>query len=358
MLIIPPTHPRPSGGPPAARVPEVEGDSRILPTKFEYARGIGATSHQDAGPRCPSHVAEPQRRVSALKSRGTTRTAAFITAVLSVLILALVLLPRLSDASTCVPSSSRECGCLSETAALEGITPEDRRSLSAKQRTFREDTFRHAGAESTYRMYSHGIDWDKPVGVVVFLHGDGAYEYLYSDRLPSCLAAVAAAHNLILVQPLTPAGDLTWWTQLRTNTDWLEAFYSEEISALDGVDPERVWWMGYSGGAEMISYGLLPLAGHTVTAGAILVGGGGAPDRSGHSVPAGRVADLPLYWVTGRGDTGEDPREPFDALTAATEGADAYRSQGFEAVSTDFGRDDDHFTIDQIEILHSILQDH
>ncbi|AJE33661.1 hypothetical protein B842_09060 [Corynebacterium humireducens NBRC 106098 = DSM 45392] len=292
-----------------------------------------------------------------MASRGNTRTVATVTAVLLVLVVAIAVLPRFSGADTCVPTSTRECGCLTESSELEGLTSTDKRTLSAGQMTFEEHSFEHDGTESTYRVFSHGINRDKPAGVVVRLHGDGAYEYLYSKRHPSCLAAVAASHNLILVQPLTPAEDRTWWTDLDTNTDWLEAFYDEEISTMEGVDPDRVWWMGYSGGAEMISYGLLPSAGRVITAGAILVGGGGAPRRTGHSVPEERVADLPLYWVTGSRDTGEDPRETFDALSAASEGADAYRSQGFEAVSTDFWRDDNHISIDQVEILHSILRD-
>lgn len=292
-----------------------------------------------------------------MATRGTGRTVAAVTAVLLVLVMAVAVLPRISSADDCVPTSTRECGCLTESAEFEGLTATDTRTLSPGQMTYEEHSFRHAGTESTYRVFSHGIDWDRPVGAVVRLHGDGAYEYLYSKRLSSCLAAVAAAHNLILVQPLTPAEDLTWWTDLENNTDWLEAFHDEELSAMEGVDPDRVWWMGYSGGAEMISYGLLPSAGHVITGGAILVGGGGAPSRKRHSVPEERVADLPLYWVTGRHDTGEDPRETFDALTAANEGADAYRSLGFEGVSTDFWRDDNHISIDQVEILHSILRE-
>lgn len=293
-----------------------------------------------------------------MKSRGTVRTVAAVVALLVILLMAVTLLPRLSGSDTCVPTNSRECGCLTEAAELAGITPTDHKTLSPDQRSFHEDSFRHDRTESTYRVFSHGVDWDKPVGVVVRLHGDGAYEYLYSHRLSSCLAAVAASHNMILVQPLTPSEDRTWWTELDTTTDWLEAFYEEEISTMEGVDPDHVWWMGYSGGAELITYGLLPSAGQTVTGGAIMVGGGGAPARGGHTVPEDRVADLPLHWATGQQDTGEDPREPFDALTAATQGADAYRLQGFSSVSTDFWRKDDHLTIDQVEILNSVLGAH
>lgn len=291
-----------------------------------------------------------------MTSRGPARTIIAVAVVLLALVVTIAVLPRISGADDCVPSNTRECGCLTESAEIEGMSSTDNRTLSPAQLTFEEHTFRHAGTESTYRVFSHGIDWDRPVGAVVRLHGDGAYEYLYSKRLASCLAAVAADHNLILVQPLTPAEDRTWWTELETNTDWLEALYDEEISSLEGVDPDRVWWMGYSGGAEMISYGLLPSAGHVITAGAILVGGGGAPSEKGHSVPEDRVATLPLHWVTGRRDTGEDPRETFDALQAASEGSDFYLSQGFGAVTTDFSRDDNHISIDQVEILHSLLR--
>ncbi|AGF72974.1 hypothetical protein [Corynebacterium halotolerans] len=255
----------------------------------------------------------------------------------------------------CLPTTAQDCGCVSDAAARSGVTDTGDRELTAEQRGYREEEFTHDGVSSTYRVFTNGIDTSRPVGVVVRLHGDGAYEYEGSDQLASCLAAVATSYNMVLVQPLSPSDDRTWWTNLGENTRWLNALYRERISTLDDVDPELAWWMGYSGGAEMISYGLLPYAGHTITAGAIMTGGGGAPAAVLSAVPEEKKERLPLYWTTGTRDTGADPAAEFDALSAAREGAAFYRDQGFANVTTDFTRDDDHFTLDEVDVLHDVL---
>lgn len=268
--------------------------------------------------------------------------AALLTVIALVAALAVALSSR---GGPCVPVSSRDCGCHGDTTG-QGL-----------EVTSTDHTFALGGRSSTYRVYDGGVDKAEPVGVVVRLHGDGAYEYDHSPTFLDCLASVAATHNMLFVAPRTPSRDLTWWGRLDRNVDWLDAWFREDIVGLDGVDPGRVWWMGYSGGAEMLTYGLLPQQGDLVTAGALMVGGGGAPTRAADlsGLPLERRPDLPLVWVTGARDDGRDPEAEFDALGASREGAEFYREQGFARVATDFIRDDDHFTIDQIEILHTTL---
>ena len=250
------------------------------------------------------------------------------------------------DEPACLPTSDQDCGCHGDTTG-HGLKNE-----------VTEETFTLGRRSSTWRIHDGGVDRAKPVGVLMRLHGDGAYEYDHSPTFVDCLTAVAASHNLLLVIPRSPSRDLTWWTRLERNTDWLDALVREEVLTLEGVDPQRVWWMGYSGGAEMLTYGLLPARGDLVTAGAIMVGGGGAPSEGLQkgAVPEERRESLPLVWVTGSRDDGRDPAASFDALDAARAGAEFYRSAGFGSVVTDFTRDDDHFTIDQIAILHETLR--
>lgn len=278
------------------------------------------------------------------RGRAGMKATFAVLAVLALVIgLALFVVPRFSG--PCVPTSSQDCGCDRDRGGY-GLPDE-----------YVEETFTHAGVSSTYRVYDSAVDDTRPVGVLVRLHGDGAYEYDHSPTFVACLAAVAASHNLALVIPRTPSADLTWWTQLSRNADWLQALHREKIRRIDAVDPGNVWWMGYSGGAEMITYGLLPTRGGTVTGGALMVGGGGAPDRGDLSgpVPEERRADLPLIWATGAHDDGSDPAAEFDALGASREGAEFYRGLGFDAVKTDFTREADHFTIDQVNVLHEAL---
>ncbi|RNE49541.1 hypothetical protein [Corynebacterium alimapuense] len=267
------------------------------------------------------------------------------------------LLHNETNSAPCFPTAAEECGCISDAAASAGIKPADDRELNAQQRSYSEADFTHQGISSSYRVFDNFIDPSQPVGVLIRLHGDGAYEYRQSSSLASCLAAVAAAHNLILVQPLTPSQDRTWWTDLRVNTQWLQALYEERITTLEDVDPTQTWWMGYSGGAEMISYGLLPNAIEMISGGAIMVAGGGAPRGSTEiaNITTAQQSRLPLVWATGKRDSGADPAAPFDALNAARRGSAFYQDLGFDGVRTDFSRDADHFTIDEVNVLHSSL---
>lgn len=208
---------------------------------------------------------------------------------------------------------------------------------------------------SNYHLFTRGVDFTKPVGLLVRLHGDGAEEYLYPEGLSACLARVAETYNMITLVPQTPdRQSMTWWRDLEENVDWLNALVAQ-INTDYGVDTESVWWMGYSGGAELISYGLIPYSAESVTGGAMLLGGGGAPERNRLNVADSLREGMPLYWVTGQRDDGTDPLEPFNAIEAATEGAQWYRDHGFTHVHTDFPVQYDHFTLPHAMILHDIL---
>ncbi|AGN17898.1 hypothetical protein J433_06415 [Corynebacterium glutamicum MT] len=208
---------------------------------------------------------------------------------------------------------------------------------------------------SNYHLFTRGVDFTEPVGLLVRLHGDGAEEYLSPEGLSACLALVAETYNMITLVPRTPdERSMTWWRNLEENVDWLNSLVAQ-ISAEYGLDAESVWWMGYSGGAELISYGLIPYSAESVTGGAILLGGGGAPERNRLDVAASLRERMPLYWVTGQRDDGTDPAEPFNAIEAATEGAQWYRNHGFARVHTDFPAEYDHFTLPHAAILQEVL---
>lgn len=274
---------------------------------------------------------------------------AVLTVALLVVALAVVFF---RDAEPCLPASSWDCGCHGDTTG-RGLSQEyTEHSLTVGERT------------GSYKVFESGIDPARPVGLLFRLHGDGAYEYDQSPTFLACLAAVAADHNLVMVAPHTPSRDETWWRQLNRNVVWLKELHGEVgrtvASDLGSVDPERTWWMGYSGGAELLTYGLLPQRGELVTAGALMIGGGGAPKSA---FPEATVTQqqrdtLPLVWVTGARDDGTDPAADFDALSASRAGAEYYREHGFAGVDTNFSRDADHFTIDQVAVLHETLSAH
>ncbi|MGO1949818.1 MAG: hypothetical protein ACTH1D_09300 [Mycobacteriaceae bacterium] len=207
---------------------------------------------------------------------------------------------------------------------------------------------------SEYRLFTDGIDPSRPVGAVVRLHGDGDEEYRNPSGLLSSLASVAASHNMVLVAPLTPHRwrGRTWWRRLNPHIRWLEAFVVREVLTIPGVDPQRIWWMGYSGGAEMISYGIVPSVQDLVTGGALMLGGGGAPDALDAPL---MFPGLPLTWSVGSRDNGTTSEDGFDALAAARAGSEWFRHEGFTNVSLDVHLGCDHYNLPQPRILDAAL---
>ncbi|MCP3426420.1 hypothetical protein NBM05_10505 [Rothia sp. AR01] len=220
--------------------------------------------------------------------------------------------------------------------------------------------FSSGGMSGRYHVFARDIDYSKPVGLVVRLHGDGAEEYAKPWGMLNCMAQVAASYNAILVVPLTPdpAKDLTWWKEMDENQPWLMDLVQRQLPGTYPIDPSRVWWMGYSGGAEMLSYGVVPDHLDAVTGGAIMVGGGGAPRYASVKPSAEQAQDTRLYWLVGAQDDGTDPREPFDARTAAVEGSAWYERVGFAGVRLNILNGRDHLNVPQVSLLDQILSAH
>ena len=65
-------------------------------------------------------------------------------------------------------------------------------------------TFAEGTRESSWLRFSCGVDADRPDGVVVHLHGDGAGEIDNPDGDLSELAEVATSRNMVLLAPRTP----------------------------------------------------------------------------------------------------------------------------------------------------------
>ena len=226
--------------------------------------------------------------------------------------------------------------------------------LGAMSRSFTAN-----GRTGQYHVIDAGVDTSRPVGLVIHLHGDGAEEYHDPSGRTTCLAAVAASHNDLLVVPRTPDNtDVpTWWEDLPGQRNWLTALVTERLLTDLPVDRDRVTWTGYSGGAEMLSYGILAGPRQLVTAGAAMVGGGGSPE--GLKTPATRQQreDLRMWWVTGRRDTGTDPAASFDAVDAAKAGAAFYDAEGFRRVRLELLPGRDHFDMPDARILDDLLTD-
>lgn len=160
-------------------------------------------------------------------------------------------------------------------------------------------SFTHRGRNIYYRVDNLHLlsDSESAPGVLFYFDGDhlsraGSRLLRRTSPLRTELAQVAAEFNMLSVPVLSPgslreprlkdadsyAPPLTynWWVRARSNGRMVRALI-EEIALAYGVDMNRVWLAGYSGGAEFLSYELLS---HDIDwirgGGATFIGGGGA----------------------------------------------------------------------------------
>lgn len=216
-------------------------------------------------------------------------------------------------------------------------------------------SFADQGVESNYHVFAKDIDFSKPVRVVVRLHGDGAREYNVPDGLTTCLANVANQHNAIYVVPKSPdrQGTETWWEDIPRNRAWLGALLQREIYPRFGLTVADSVWMGYSGGAELITYGILPYHPEWIGQSATMVGGGGAPHRLYAPVSPDQLKNVELTWTTGLDDDGRN--DTYNALASARAGAQFYRGAGFVNVIEDYPAAYNHYNVPQIKALEQKL---
>ncbi|WP_146108490.1 hypothetical protein [Corynebacterium sp. J010B-136] len=248
-------------------------------------------------------------------------------------------------------------------AAFEPASGQDLSKLRAPAlHTMEKDTLLNQSftdsrdTESTYHLFKHGIDTSKPVGALIHLHGDGGDEYNFPEGFATCAAAVAAEYNFITVVPRTPdKKSSTWWRNLRKNQRWLDDL-TAQITSDFNVDKNQLWWSGYSGGAEFISYALLHKRPELVTGGAIMLAGGGAPSWENKHFESEYRASTPLYWVVGEYDDGSTSQDGFDALGAAHRGSRWYRNEGFSNINLEVLPNYDHYNLPTIDVLQDTLR--
>lgn len=118
------------------------------------------------------------------------------------------------------------------------------------------------GLSSQYHVYANGIGWSQPVGVVFYVDGDyweakDSKVHSPNNGMLTAMGRIANARNMVFVPVISPdknaSGDgITWWENQDANGDYFRSF-AQKFIADSGIDPSRVWTMGYSGGAEFIT---------------------------------------------------------------------------------------------------------
>ena len=199
---------------------------------------------------------------------------------------------------------------------------------------------------SQYHVYADNIDWSQPVGVVFYFDGDynrdgvdSSFFYHPEGDTMQGMANAAQKHNKVFVSVDTPdefdpnkANDYaTWWENADGNGDYFRSFAQEFIADSD-IDESQVWLMGYSGGAEFITYELDADQQGTWRSGggSIMVGGGGGKNGRMETQAPQNIKSQPMFWWVNEKDTlGATTPEWWDALNTATAGHDWYTREGF-----------------------------
>lgn len=281
--------------------------------------------------------------------------SAIVVVVISCLIVISLVAVRFAGARA-------DCAQWQDAAFEMSSGPETKKIVAPALDTITEDTLMNQvfkdsrGTESSYHVFNHGIDADKPVGVLIHLHGDGGGEYDSPQGFATCASALAAEHNMVTVVPRTPDTETdTWWQDMNSNQHWLNELSAKVINDFN-IDRNQIWWSGYSGGAEFLSYSMLHKNPDLVTGGAIMMAGGGAPTWVNKNFDQGYLANTPLYWVVGELDDGSTSIDGFDALSAAREGSKWYREQGFNHATLNVIQNHDHYSLPTIDVLQDTLQ--
>ena len=218
-----------------------------------------------------------------------------------------------------------------------------------------------AGTTSQYHVYAEGVDFSKPVGVVFYFDGDywrndQSKVYDPSGELAQ-MAASAAAQNMLFVPVISPDANrydagVSWWEDMERNGEFFRSFASSFIAA-NGVDSSNVWTMGYSGGAEFITYELntKPQTWRN-GGGSIMVAGGGLDEGT----PSAALKSQPMFWYANSNDgTGETYPQTWSARGAVEGGYNAYRNAGYTNASATVLNGSGHFDYNFSQILRKSL---
>ena len=196
---------------------------------------------------------------------------------------------------------------------------------------------------------------DVPVGLVVYLDGDGQFFHGQGDQNQDerALGGLAGAGGVVeaasargydVVSVRSPGDDGMWWLEDQDGkVRYLEQTL-DYVVAECGATTDRVWLVGYSGGSEFISQWFFPAYAERMAGGGFInFGGGDAPEEQATFTDDAK-SRLRLNWVTGTRDVPGNSLEGFDGIGHARNSLDYYRLAGFGHTWSEWP-DDDHGSI-------------
>ena len=244
---------------------------------------------------------------------------------------------------------------------------EQKQQSTQRARTMSSATYQSytspAGTTSQYHVYANNLDYSKPVGVVFYFDGDywqrdESKVYTPDEGMLAAMGKIANARNMVFVPVISPdtnaSGDgITWWEDMDANGEFFRSFAKSFVSE-NNLDASQVWAMGYSGGAEFITY---ELTDHNTSwrngGGSIMVAGG---DSDGSVDADATTKASPMYWWVGANDTsGNTNPVTWSARGAVESGYNAYLGAGFSDARVKLIDGFSHHDYDLPHILASSL---
>jgi poly(3-hydroxybutyrate) depolymerase len=174
------------------------------------------------------------------------------------------------------------------------------------------------GITSNYHIYAAGLNWTKPVGLLMYADGSGGYGYdhpnvTYSLGGTNGVVAVAKRNNLLLVVPNAPAPgcdgyDNCWYNASGTPSAAAKAGWSSslmtKVKGQYNIEQDRIAIGGYSSGAQWASRFFMPQFGEAQSVDlAVMISFGGAPAVASNFTAAYKAATV-MSWDIGTLDSG------------------------------------------------------
>lgn len=170
---------------------------------------------------------------------------------------------------------------------------------------------------SRYHIYAAGLDWTRPVGMLIYADGSGEYglknpnsTYLLAGT--NGLINVAKRNNMVLLTPFAPNtacadGDGSCWYQGDPvgYAKWAEELVTH-VQGQYPIERDRVAFGGYSSGAQLATEWWVPsgAAQRTMTDGVVVaISYGGSPKMTESAYAAAFKSNVHLNWNTGDRDS-------------------------------------------------------
>lgn len=185
------------------------------------------------------------------------------------------------------------------------------------------------GQTGQYHRYASGVSSSQPLGLLLYFHGDGAYEFTHPNYKLPAIVTHAKAHNIITMSMLTPdSSTVTWWESGPANATYIRAFIQDIPYSLYNIDMSRIWLAGYSGGSQFITKHIMPVHSDLLySGGSVVFGGGGKPIAITNPISTALKQNFHMHWYTGLDDTAANAGAGYDAISDAQRGYNYYTAQ-------------------------------